>query len=199
MPTTRARTRHLASTSAIAVVALLTVMLTACASKEGADPEPTAAPESQSSSTDSKAGWHSANEDGGRFLVPPEWAVEDSPTGINLQAPRAREGGSRVGGGSLGSGPTIESATAIDDAGDTALAFHLKGLDKAERLPDVTLGGVEFYHVRGEDSAQWVDDYGTVKDGKLITVLWTFHKGMVDRKQTDELIAPVMETFEPTS
>ncbi|MFE6649128.1 hypothetical protein ACFVJS_21355 [Nocardioides sp. NPDC057772] len=70
---------------------------------------------------------------------------------------------------------------------------------KVQRLPDVTLGGVRFYHVRGESSAEWLDDYGTVKDGKLITVLWTFHRGMVDRQQTDELINQVMATFERTS
>ena len=70
---------------------------------------------------------------------------------------------------------------------------------KVERLPDVTLGGVRFYHVQGESSAEWLDDYGTVKDGKLITVLWTFNRGLVDRKQTDEFINQVMPTFKATS
>ncbi|MGH3350800.1 MAG: hypothetical protein ACRDPS_09065 [Nocardioides sp.] len=125
--------------------------------------------------------------------------MEDAPTGINLHAPRTREGGARVGGGIFASRLTIDSPGAIDDAGNTALAFHKNGMDKAERLPDVTLGGVRFYHVRAEDSAQWLDDYGTVKDGKLITVLWTFNRGFVDRKQTDEMLNQVMPTFKPAS
>lgn len=139
-------------------------------------------------------------DDGGQFLVPPDWDVEDGPTGIDLLAPPLREGGARTGGGIFASRLTIDSSSAIDDAGESALKFHKSGgMDKVERLPDVKLGGLRFYHVRGESSAEWLDDYGTVEDGRLITVLWTFNRGMVDRKQTDELIDQVMPTFKPTS
>lgn len=80
------------------------------------------------------------------------------------------------------------------------MKFYKKGgYDKVERLPNVTFGGLTFYHVRGEDSATWLDDYGTVSDGQRVTVLWHFNRGMVDRKQTDELINQVMPTFEPAS
>jgi hypothetical protein len=186
------------------VIAVLGVTLTACGpadEPDGGTTTPSSSPSSDqpASSADPKAGWHTAEEDEGQLLVPPDWDVENAATGINLHAPRTREGGARVGGGIFASRLTIDSSGAIDDAGDTALAFHRNGMDKAERLPDVTLGGLRFYHVRGEDSAQWLDDYGTVKDGKLITVLWTFNRGFVDRKQTDEMINQVMSTFEPTS
>lgn len=203
MPTARARTRHIVSTSAVAVVALLGVTLGACGSSEDPDEGTTSsgspAGEPSASAADPKGRWHPAKEDGGQFLVPPDWAVEESDTGLNLLAPPKREGGVRVGGGSFGSNITIDSEGAIDDAGDTALEFHKSGGMDAKRLPDVTLGGVKFYHVRGESSAEWLDDYGTVNDGKLITVLWTFNREMVDRKQVDEMLNQVMPTFTPMS
>lgn len=188
--------------TAFAFGAMLT--MSACGSTDdpgGSDTSTTSSPSNEptASAPDPKAGWHVAEDDGGRFFVPPDWDVEEGDTGLELQAPRQREGGVRVGGGSLGSSPTIDSSDAIDDAGDTALEFHRNGSAKVERLPDVTFGGVRFYHVRGEDSAQWLDDYGTVDNGQLTTVLWTFNREMVDRGQTDELIDQVMSTFEPTS
>ncbi|GGU14102.1 hypothetical protein GCM10007979_10660 [Nocardioides albus] len=132
--------------------------------------------------------------------MPPDWDVEHGAGGPELQAPPLREGGVRVGGGSFGSSLTMESSTAIDDAAETALAFHKgENMDKVERLPDITLGGVRFYHVRGEDSARWLDTYGTVRDGRLISILWTFNRGLVDRKETDEMLNQVMPTFEPSS
>lgn len=80
------------------------------------------------------------------------------------------------------------------------MAFYKKGgYEAVERLPDVTFGGVTFYHVRGQDSGTWLDDYGTVNDSQLTTVVWHFKRGMVDRKQADALINQVMPTFEPAS
>lgn len=192
------------STFAVAVIAILGVTLSACGSgkdpEEGATSSNSPTSEQSATSADPNAGWHAAKVEGGQLLVPPEWDVEEGYTGPQLQAPRQREGGVRVGGGSLGSEITIDSATAIDDAGDTALAFHKsQGMDKVERLPDVTFGGVKFYHVRGEDSARWLDAYGTVNEGQLISILWTFNRGLVDRKETDEMLNQVMPTFKPSS
>lgn len=105
-----------------------------------------------------------------------------------------------MGRGIFGSSPTLDSAEAIDGAAESALAFHKSGgMDNVKRLPDVKFGGIRFYHVRGENSAEWLDDYGTVNDSNLITVLWSFNRGMVNRDQADELINQVMPTFEPSS
>jgi hypothetical protein len=63
--------------------------------------------------------------------------VEEGYTGPQLQAPPQREGGVRVGGGSLGSEITIDSDTAIDDAGDAALGDVIKAAKEQLRaLPD---------------------------------------------------------------
>lgn len=191
------------STSAVVVIALLGVTLSACGSTddpgEGATSASPTSPASASSS-ESSVGWHPAKDDGGQFLVPPDWDVEEGPTGLELQAPPQREGGARVGGGTFTSNPTLDSEDAIDSAAEVSLKFSKKaGQDKVERLPDVTLGGVRFYHVRGENDAQWVDEYGTVHNEQLVGVLWMFNRGMVDRKQTDEMINQVMSTFEPAS
>lgn len=202
MPTTRARTRHVLSTPAIAVTVLLGVTLSACGSADDPDEGTTSSSspstEQSASSAAPKADWHAAADDGGQFLVPPDWDVEKVATGSALQAPPQREGGARVGRGIFGSSPTLDSADAIDDAAQAAAAFHRSGGMEVKRLPDVTLGGVRFYHVRGENSAEWLDDYGTVNDSQLITVLWSFNRGLIDRKQTDEMINQVMTTFEPT-
>lgn len=204
MPTTRARTRHTFLRPGIALLVLLGLTLNACGTAEspaeGTPSSSAATADPTDSSSDPNAGGHPAEVDGGGFLVPPDWGVEKSDTGLNLQAPTQRQGGARVGGGSLASSSNLDLPSAIDDAADSALAFHKNGsLDKVERLPDVTFGGVTFYHVRGDDSARWLDDYGTVHNGQLISVLWMFNRGMVDRKQTDEMINQVMTTFEPTS
>lgn len=204
MPTTRARTRHIVSTSVIAVVGLLGVSLSACGSADDPDegtttPSSSPSSEQSASSADPNAAWHTAADDGGQFLVPPDWAVEEIATGLALQAPSQREGGARVGRGIFGSSPTLDSAEAIDAAAESALAFHKSGgMDNVKRLPDVKFGGIRFYHVRGENSAEWLDDYGTVNDSNLITVLWSFNRGMANRTQSDELINQVMPTFEPT-
>lgn len=204
MPTTRARTRHIVSTSVIAAVGLLGVSLSACGSADDPDEGATTSNSSPSSeqsasSADPNAGWHTAADDGGQFLVPPDWEVEKVATGSALQAPPQREGGVRVGRGIFASRVAIDTPDAIDNAAETAVKFHKSGgMDDVKRLPDVTLGGVRFYHVRGENSAEWLDDYGTVNDSNLITVLWSFNRGLVDRDQTDELINQVMPTFEPT-
>lgn len=205
MPKTRARTRQLVSTPAVAVIALLGVTLSACGSTDDPGEGTTTASSSPSgqptaSSADPKAGWHIAADDGGQFLVPPDWDVEEGATGLELQAPRQREGGIRVGGGTFTSNPTLDSGDAIDNAAEVSLKFSKNaGQEKVERLPDVTLGGVRFYHVRGENEAQWVDEYGTVHNGQLIGVLWMFNREMVDRKQTDDMLNQVMSTFEPGS
>lgn len=202
MSTARARTRYIVTT-AVAGAALLGLTLSACGSAEGPDDGATSSSSpsngQSSGSADPNAGWHTASDDGGAFLVPPDWEVLDAATGQTLQAPPQRDGGVSVGGGIFASRVTIESDDAIDSAAKTAAAFHKRGGLKVERRPDVTLGGVTFYHVRGESSAEWLDDYGTVKDGRLITVLWTFNRGLVDRKQTDEMLNQVMQTFKPTS
>ncbi|MEU6137587.1 hypothetical protein [Nocardioides sp. NPDC047086] len=205
MPTSRVQTRHITTTSAAAAILLLGVTLSGCGSTDepnGGSSTSASSPSSQpsASSADPNAGWHPAKDEGGQFLVPPDWDVEQGDTGPQLQAPPQREGGVRVGGGSLGSSPTLDSADAIDTAAEVSLKFHKSaGLENVERLPDETFGGVRFYHIRGEDSADWTDDYGTVTNGQLITILWHFHRGMVDRKQTDELLNQVMPTFEPAS
>lgn len=185
------------------MVALLGVTLSACSSANGPDEGATSSSPSREASASSAApkdGWHTAVDEGGQFLVPPDWNVEKVATGHDLQAPLEREGGFRLGGGVFTSRPTLESATAIDDAAAARVAYDKKaGYDKVTRLPDVTFGGLTFYHVRAEDPETWIDDYGTVSDGQRITVLWHFKRGLVDRKQTDELINQVMPTFEPTS
>ncbi|MBC7279171.1 hypothetical protein [Nocardioides sp.] len=204
MSTTRARTRHLVSTSVVAVVALLGATLSACSSAEDPDEGATSSASPSREPSESSAGptdgWHTAADEGGQFLVPPDWNVEKVATGHNLQAPVEGEGGFRLGGGILTSRPTLESATAIDDAAAARVAYDKKaGYDKVTRLPDLTFGGLTFYHVRAEDPETWIDDYGTVSDGQRVTILWQFKRELVDRKQTDELINQVMPTFEPSS
>lgn len=202
MSTARACTRHLVTTSA-AVVVFLSATLTACGSSDDPDKGTTSSSSpsdvQSSTSADPYAGWHTASDDGGQFLVPPDWDVEEGPRGPDLLAPAQREGGVRVGGGIFGTSPTIDSAEAIDNAAEAARKFLHSGGMKVERVPDETFGGVTFYHIRGENSAEWYDDYGTVHDSKLITVRWTFIRGMVDRKQADEMIDQVMQTFKPAS
>lgn len=173
MPPTRARTRRLGSTSTISVIAILVVTLSACGSTDGPDEGATKSSGSSTgqpsaSSADPNAGWHTARDDGGQFLVPPDWEVEEIATGFALKAPQQRAGGSRVGDGIFGSSTTLDSAEAIDDAADVGVAFHKKGgYETVERLPDVTFGGVTFYHVRGQDSGTRLDDYGTVNDSQV--------------------------------
>lgn len=202
MSTARARTRHLVTTS-VAVVALLGATLTACGSSddpsEGNTSSSSPSDGPSSSSADPYAGWHTASDDGGQFLVPPDWDVEEGPRGPDLLAPAQREGGVRVGGGIFGTSPTYDSADAIDNAAEASLKFIQAGGMKAERLPDETFGGVRFYHVRGESPTEWYDDYGTVNDSQLITVRWSFNRWMADRKQADEMIDQVMPTFKPAS
>lgn len=67
-----------------------------------------------------------------------------------------------------------------------------------ERRPDVTINGVLFAHVEWETSQTWDSEYLTVsRDGtSQVDVVWQFGKGDVDRKGVQELIDPVMETFE---
>lgn len=205
MPTTRARAHHLASIPAVAVITLLGGTLSACGSTDDPDGGTTSSsgPSGQpsASSADPQAGWQTAADDGGQFLVPPDWSVEEVETGHDLQAPpESDNGGRRVGAGIFTSRPTLDSATAIDDSAKSGVSyFKGGGYDKVERLSDESFGGVTFYHVRAEDTETWLDSYGTVVDGQKVTVLWNFNRSMVDRKESDELINQVMPTFKPAS
>lgn len=198
----RARTRRIISTSTAIVVALLGVTVSACNATDGPKKgsTPSATP-SEGSTADAEPNpdWQTASEEGGRFSVPPDWNIEKVATGHNLQAPLESEGGFRFGGGIFTSRPTLDSATAIDDAAESRLTYDKEaGYDKVERLPDVIYGGLTFYHVRAEDPETWVDDYGTVSDGQRVSVLWNFKRGLADRAQADGMIDQVMKTFEPT-
>ncbi|MEU6137586.1 hypothetical protein [Nocardioides sp. NPDC047086] len=86
----------------------------------------------------------------------------------------------------------------LDAAAEVTKRFY-KDYKKVDRLPDVAFGGVPFYHVHAEDPEQSRDVYGTIRDGLLIDVQWSFNRGLIDRKASDALIDQVMPTFKPTS
>ncbi len=97
-----------------------------------------------------------------------------------------------------------------DDTGDAeaiidaATEFNLKtykgdpNISNVKRLPDLTISGVPFSLVQWETSQSWETEYLTATDDgtESITLSWQFIKSDIDRKGSQDLIDPVMETFE---
>lgn len=89
---------------------------------------------------------------------------------------------------------------------DDAAEFHLEtfrgdsNLKNVERLPDVEINGVPFAHVQWEKETSWDSEYITVTPdgGTVVTVGWGLSKSDLDREGSQELIDPVMATFELT-
>lgn len=87
---------------------------------------------------------------------------------------------------------------------ESTTKFHLEtfngdpNLKNVKRLPDVTINGVPFSHIQWEVGPSWKSEYVTVTpDGAwAITIGWGFTKSGLDRKGSQELIDPVMNTFE---
>lgn len=111
----------------------------------------------------------------------------DAPKGQYITKP---------GGASFASNTTPRASTEADVPSALGL-FKGMQLAKIKRLPDVTLGGVVFYHVQAQSKGNWYDMFGTVRNGYLVHVLWTMMREIIDRADATKLINQVMTTFKP--
>ncbi|MGH3349549.1 MAG: hypothetical protein ACRDPS_02700 [Nocardioides sp.] len=194
-------------TLGIAVLALTTVVTFAgCGSQ---DPDPSEDPTigqsagGQTSEPAIPSDWQEAKIDVASVHVPQDWAVlNPKATDIGFTAPKD-EFGFSPGGGSMvvNVGDDTGDAEAIIDA---ATEFNLKtykgdpNISNVKRLPDLTISGVPFSLVQWETSQSWETEYLTATDDgtESITLSWQFIKSDIDRKGSQDLIDPVMETFE---
>lgn len=192
------------------LVVATVLTLASCGSQ---DPDPSGDP-TVSESGDNKSGgpgsgdatpsdWQEAKIDVAGLHVPADWTVlNPTATGIGIAAPKD-EFGFSPGGGSLVAG--VHNGDTDVEASINGLAEQrLKNyqsdpnLSHVKRLPDVTLNGVLLAHVQWETAQTWDDEYlGVTTDGEsTVGVVWQFSKGDLDRTSAQELIDPVMETFE---
>jgi hypothetical protein len=181
------------------------LVVAGCGSK---DPDPSGNPTSgestsgQTSEPGIPSDWQEATIDAAGVHVPADWTVlNPMATDIGFAAPKDELGFS-PGGGSMvvNVGDDSGDVKAIIDA---ATKFNLEtyksdpNLSNVKRLPDVTVNGVPFSLVQWETSQTWETEYltATADGSESITLSWQFAKGDIDRKGSQELIDPVMETF----
>lgn len=190
----------------IAPLALATVLLlTSCGSQEpdpSGDPSRGGASESTPSET-TTAGWQEVEIDVAQIRMPPDWSIIDQgPDSASFAAAKDQVGLS-PGSGTMGIGVNSPSGDLKADI-ERATASHLEtyrddpNMRNVKRLPDLTTNGATFSHVQWEVGQSWDSEYVTVTpDGEyVVTVRWGFTKSGLDRKGSQDLIDPVMETFE---
>lgn len=182
---------------ALAATSTLLTSVAACGSTgKGTEPTSSASPTSASPS-DSTTKPQVAALEGVQFTVPGDWTIEKGGSSLILQPPKSTGDGVRPGSGSFRSSSSLAYEDELDEMAEVGLG-SLKSYDRAERLPDVKLGGVTFYHLQAEDDATWVDSFVAIHNGRQFGIRWLFTH-IIDRNQATALINQVMPTFKPTS
>lgn len=124
--------------------------------------------------------------DGGDFSVnaPKGWVRGDSVMSWILVA-ESGDGGSTL---QLAETPGGSSEATSDQLARISLDTTMP--DNARRFPDVTLDGVEFYHVAGSAPAGlFVTEYGAEKLGRLVTVKFNLYDmGSSERREVVESV-----------
>lgn len=192
------------------MVAVLMVAV-GCGAKSAPKPAPPshAAQESVSASPASSptamplpGGWHYlpikdwAKRGVAELGAPPRWTVTRG--GGLIVAPD--EIGVEPGGVNFEVSPGIGGAVASEVnriAGVAAHTLQASGYTQMRRMPNVTYGGVPFYHLRYTGDNYLHDEYGTVTSDaeKQITISWLFHPAAIDQAGADKIINQVMPTF----
>lgn len=177
----------------------------ACGSEDPTPTDPTAKSSggNPSGTATVPSDWQSAETDAAVVHLPPDWSLLDGqPDSAGFAAPKD-DFGLSPGGGTI----VLNVATDASDV-KAYVARSAESIVKSresdpnivgvERRPDVTINGILFAHVEWETSQTWDSEYITVsRDGaSQVGVVWQFGKGDVDRKGSQELIDPVMDTFE---
>lgn len=182
---------------AVAAVVLVGVGVTGCGSDDPSGTESTAAGSpsgdaSSSPATEPAADWQVAESDGVQLKAPSDWDVklEDGSRYI-LSTPKD-ENGYEAGFGTLMTSSTLAMST--DDLATTSREAVIGDYSKVERLDDVKFGGTTFFHIRGTGESRTYDLYGALLGDSEVSVHWSF-AGETPRKQIDEYINQVMETF----
>lgn len=146
-----------------------------------------------STSAKTPAGSTPAKIGKGELFLPEGWSAAAQNGRLNIDAPQGSYL-TKPGTAAFASGATPRANTEEDAKGHLT-TFRAGGYQNVKRLPDVTYGGVTFYHIQAENAGAWIDDFGAVHDGYATNVWWTFLRGVIDRKGTAKLIDQVMPTF----
>lgn len=188
-----------------ATALIVTMVVAGCGSP---DPDPSGDPTSEhtSETTDdasTPADWREVKIDVARIYIPQGWTILNQRDNAASVAVAKDDLGLIPGSGTIGSG--VNSPSGDQKANiDAATEFHLEtfrgdpNITNVRRLPDVTINGVLLSHIQWEKETSWDSEYITVTTDlqSVITVGWGFTKSGIDRKGSQELIDPVMETFE---
>ncbi|GGU38788.1 hypothetical protein GCM10007979_42550 [Nocardioides albus] len=187
-------------------MALSLAMVFAGCGSQDSDPSGDPTSKGASETTDgasTPADWNEVKIDVARVYVPPDWAILSQRDNAASVAVAKDDLGLIPGSGTMGSGvnsPSGDLKANIDDATE----FHLEtfrgdpNIKNVKRLPDVTINGVLLSHIQWEKETSWDSEYITVTTDlqSVITIGWGFTKSDLDRKGSQDLIDPVMETFE---
>lgn len=138
-----------------------------------------------------------------QIQVPPTWKVTPGPDPLSTIIGARDKDGHIPGGPTLGLNPYIggtgdmKADVATLASLDEKLLVHEGDLANIKRLPDVTVNGVELYHLQYQDTQKWFDDFGGVTaDGtQKIVVSWVFNRDLIDRKSAEAFEAQVMPTY----
>lgn len=195
----------------IATLALTTVMTLAGCGSQGTDPagNPTGEESTSKQASESSAGdaipadWQEVKIEVAQIHLPPDWTVLNQREGSASFAAAKDNLGLIPGSGTMGYGvnsPSGDVKADIESATESRLETYRSDPNRTnvKRLPDVTINGALFSHFQWEVGQSWNSEYVTVTadDQSVVTVGWGFNKSGLDRKGSQELIDPVMETFE---
>ncbi|MFI5623488.1 hypothetical protein ACIA03_08490 [Nocardioides sp. NPDC051685] len=198
-------------TLGIATLALTAAMALAGCGSDSPNPDgdptngtPTADASGSAGGSEVPADWQEAKTDEAAVHLPRDWAILNAKdTSVGFEPPKGKFGFA-PGGGTMTTGVHSGTGDLKSDI-NRAAEHHLKALQSdptstnVKRLSNMTTAdGVELSIVQWETDQTWNVEYTTVtEDGQwVLGVTWQFNKSDIDRKGSQELIAPVMETFE---
>lgn len=90
-----------------------------------------------------------------------------------------------------------QSGTTESFVPDALGALRDGGYTGIKRLPNVTYGGVTFYHLQAADAINWHDELGAMHNGQFIGMTWELRKSALSRAEATKDIALLMSTFKP--